>query len=159
MAIDPIEKAMLLAQGMEKGRAIDVMVLDMRPLMTITDHFVICHGRSQTHVDAIRETVEQHMEENDIRPGHREGGRGARWVILDYGSAVGHVFTEEAREYYDLERLWEDAPVMDHVADDGPDEDAPVMDHVADDGPDEDAPVMDHVADDGPDEDAQAQEE
>ena len=96
MATDPIDKAMLIAQGMEKGRAVDVMVLDMRRLMTITDCFVICHGRSQTHVDAIGEAVERHMKEKGIQPDHREGGRGSRWVILDYGSAVGHVFALSA---------------------------------------------------------------
>ena len=108
---------MLIAQGMENRRALDVMILDMQRLMTLTDYFVICHGRSHTHVDAIGEAVEEHLEGQGLRPYHREGKRGARWVILDYGSAVAHVFTEEARDFYDLERLWEDAPVVDHLAD------------------------------------------
>ena len=115
MAIEPLEKAMMLAQGMEKRRALDVMVLDMRDLMSICDFFVICHGRSQVHVEAIAQSVEDHMEENGIRPDHREGKRGIKWTILDYGSTVGHVFTEEARDYYDLERLWEDAKVVEHA--------------------------------------------
>lgn len=114
MAVDPLEKAMLIAQGMERRRALDVMILDMRELMAICDYFVICHGRSQAHVDAIGESVEEHLEQAGIRPDHREGHRHATWIILDYGSAVGHIFSEEAREFYDLERLWEDAPVIEH---------------------------------------------
>lgn len=119
--MDPLEKALLIADGMEKRRALDVMILDMRPLMTITDYFVISHGRSQTHVDAIRESVEQHTEAQGIRVDHREGRRGARWVLLDYDDAVGHIFTEEARDFYDLERLWDDAPVVDHLVDESED--------------------------------------
>jgi ribosome-associated protein len=106
---------MLVAQGMEKRRALDVMVLDMRELMTICDYFVICHGRSLTHVEAIAETVEEHLSEHGLRPNHIEGRRGATWVILDCGSTVGHIFTEETRDFYDLERLWEGAPVVDHL--------------------------------------------
>ena len=116
MAADPLQKAMWIAEGMENRRALDVMVLDMRPLMTICDYFVICHGRSQTHAEAICEAVEDHMEQNGLRPNHREGRRGATWTVFDYGSAVGHVFTEAARDFYDLERLWEDAPVIEHAA-------------------------------------------
>jgi len=105
MAIEPLEKALLLAEGMEQRRALDVMVLHMEELMTVTDYFVICHGRSQTHVDAIAESLEEWAEQH-----------GLRRVILDYGSVVAHIFTEEAREFYDLERLWGDAPVVEHVA-------------------------------------------
>ena len=116
MAIEPLEKAMLLAEGMEQRRALDVMVLHMEELMSVTDYFVISHGRSQTHVDAIAESLEEFAEQHGLRHRHREGGRGSSWVILDYGSVVAHIFTEEAREFYDLERLWGEAPVVEHVA-------------------------------------------
>lgn len=114
MSIEPLDKALLIAQGMEKRRGLDIMVLDMRELMTITDYFVICHGRSLVHVEAIAESVGDFMEQHGIRPDHTEGGRGQRWVILDYGSAVAHIFSEDARDFYDLERLWEEAPVVEH---------------------------------------------
>ena len=117
MATDPLEKAKLIADGMENRRALDVMILDVGDLMTITEYFVICHGRSQTHVDAISQGLQGYLGERGIKPDHREGGRGARWVILDCGSAVAHIFAEDARDYYDLERLWEDAPVVDHLTD------------------------------------------
>ncbi len=96
------------------------MILDVSNLMSITDYFVICHGRSQTHVDAVAENIEEYAEERDMRPEHREGKRGSSWVILDYGSVVAHVFTEEARDFYDLERLWEDAAVIEHQTDEQP---------------------------------------
>lgn len=115
MATDPLQRALLIAQGMEKRRALDVMVLDMHQLMTVTDYFVICHGRSQVHVDAIGETVQKHLEQHGLRPNHREGRKGSRWLILDYGVAVAHIFTEDARDFYDLERLWEGAPVVEHA--------------------------------------------
>ena len=120
MDIAPLEKALLVAEGMENRRGLDVMILDMQPLMSICDYFVICHGRSQTHVDAIGESVEEHLEQRGIRPEHREGGRGAQWAIFDYGAVVGHIFSEEARDFYDLERLWDEAPVVDHRAGEQP---------------------------------------
>lgn len=114
--VEPLDKAKWIAQGMEKRRALDVMILDMRELTSITEYFVICHGRSQVHLDAIAETVQEALEEHGIKADHREGGRKASWIVLDYGSAVAHVFTEQTRDFYDLERLWEDAPVIEHVA-------------------------------------------
>jgi len=115
--LEPVEKALLVAQGMERRRALDVMILDMRELMVITDYFVICHGRSTSHVDAITDEIEDFTGEHGLKPRHREGGRHAKWMILDFGSVVAHIFTEETREYYDLERLWEDAPVVEHQSD------------------------------------------
>lgn len=116
--MEPLDKALLIAEGMEQRRALDVMVLDMQELMTVTDYFVICHGRSQTHVDAITEGMREFAKNHGLAHNHFEGGRGATWNILDYGSVVAHIFEEEAREYYDLERLWEDAPVVEHAPED-----------------------------------------
>lgn len=114
VSLEPLEKALLIAQGMERRRALDVMILDMRELMVITDYFVICHGRSTAHVDAITDEIEDFTAEHGLKSKHREGGRHAKWMVLDFGSVIAHVFTEETREYYDLERLWEDAPVVEH---------------------------------------------
>lgn len=85
------------------------MVLDMREVMTITDYFVICHGRSRVHCSAMAEFIEQEMSQKGVYIKHHEGLREGIWIILDYLDVVVHVFDEEARNYYDLRRLWMDA--------------------------------------------------
>jgi len=88
-----------------------VVVLDLRGLSDVTDHFVICHGTSDRHVLAITENIEGWLRrELDLRPAHVEGRRQGDWVLLDFIDFVVHVFTSERRDFYRLERLWGDAP-------------------------------------------------
>lgn len=88
-----------------------MIVLDLRGLSDVTDYFVICHGGSDRQVLAIADEVEERLDkERGRRPGHVEGRRSADWVLLDYIDFVVHVFQEEKREFYRLERLWGDAP-------------------------------------------------
>ena len=89
------------------------MVLDLRPLKVFTDYFVICHGTSGRHALSIAEAIEERLEKEAGRsPGHIEGQRVAEWILLDYFDFVVHVFIEEKRAYYSLERLWGDAPLL-----------------------------------------------
>jgi len=81
----------------------------MREVMTITDYFVICHGRSRVHCSAMAEFIEQEMSQKGVYIKHHEGLKEGIWIILDYLDVVVHVFEEEARNYYDLRRLWMDA--------------------------------------------------
>lgn len=104
------ERALMIAQAAEERRAQDVVVMDMRPLMTFCDYFVIAHGRSPAHIDAITESIQEQMEQHQIRFHHREGRPEAQWIVLDYLSVVVHIFSEELRDFYDLEHLWADAP-------------------------------------------------
>ena len=106
----PKELARAIAEAALRRKAEDVVTLDMRNLMPLCDYFVICSGRSTTHVQAIAEEIIERMEEQGVRVGHVEGLPEARWVLLDYLDVVAHVFTPEAREYYALEQLWADAP-------------------------------------------------
>lgn len=85
----------------------------MQPVMTICDYFVICHSRSKTHSQALAEYVDEKLSELAVQPLHREGVRDATWIILDYLHVVVHIFTEEAREFYDLRRLWGEADAVD----------------------------------------------
>jgi ribosome-associated protein len=103
---------MEIAKAAEERRALDLVVLDMQEMMSLCDFFVICHGRSRQHVQAIADAVEEHLEPQGVRVKHREGKREGRWVLLDYLNVVVHVFTEDTRDFYDLERLWADAPVI-----------------------------------------------
>ena len=92
-------------------RARNAVILDLRQFPSFTNFFVICSGISDTQVEGISDAVLDELEEDwNERPWHREGGRNADWVLLDYVDFVVHIFLEEKREYYNLERLWADAP-------------------------------------------------
>ena len=87
------------------------MILDLRHLKVFTDYFVICHGTSSRQALSIADAIEERIQKETGRsPGHVEGQRVAEWILLDYIDFVVHVFTEEKRAYYSLERLWGDAP-------------------------------------------------
>jgi ribosome-associated protein len=89
----------------------DTMVLEVGTILAITDAFVITSGRNHRQVDAIAEEIEAQLgREAGIRPLRTEGRDQDEWVLLDYGDFVVHVFLDETRRYFDLERLWSDAP-------------------------------------------------
>lgn len=110
MSLDSREKALAIAEIAEQYGALDMIVLDMREVMTITDYFIICHGRSKVHCQALGEHIDEDMAKQDVHVKHREGQRDGYWIILDYLDVVVHIFEEEARHYYDLRRLWMEAP-------------------------------------------------
>ena len=94
-------------------KAEQITILDVSELLVITDHFLICSGNTERQVSTISDEVEKRMrEQHRIKPYRREGEREARWVVLDYLDFVVHVFHKEERDYYDLERLWSDAPTV-----------------------------------------------
>ena len=93
-------------------RARDVAVIDMREVSTIADYFVICTGQSDLQLKAIKNAIVDHIEEEfGERPWHIEGEEHLQWIVLDYVDTVVHLFSPEKREFYDLERLWGDAPI------------------------------------------------
>ncbi len=93
----------------------DVKILDLRKLTTITDYFVICTGDSDTQVKAIADEVSKELRDDGIRSWHTEGYQSLNWVLLDYVDVVVHVFKKEIREFYNLEKLWGDAPSIDVI--------------------------------------------
>ena len=95
----------------KKGR--DLKVLDTAGQTTLAEYFIICSGTSNTQVRALSEAVEEALSKAGEEPHHIEGHRGGQWTLLDYSAVVIHVFTEEGREFYDLERLWSDAAAVD----------------------------------------------
>ena len=113
MTIDPRVLADLAGRAAGNKKARDITILDIGKISVIADFFVICSGSSSINVQAIAgEIVDKVKEEfNGLAPrieGHREG----RWILLDYGDVVIHVFQEEERRFYNLEHLWGDAPVV-----------------------------------------------
>jgi ribosome-associated protein len=91
-------------------KALDIVILDMRIFPTVCDYFVIASGTSSTQVDAIAGHITDKLAVKKERLRHREGAREASWILLDYGDVVAHIFNDETRRFYDLERLWSDAP-------------------------------------------------
>jgi ribosome-associated protein len=90
----------------------DVKILDLRELTTIADYFIICSGDSETQVKAIADEVDKKMREMGVKSWHTEGYRGLNWVLVDFVDIVVHIFKKETRDYYNLEKLWGDAPTI-----------------------------------------------
>lgn len=93
-------------------KAIDLAVLDLQGLSTIADFFLVCSARSTTQAETIAEAVRGALRSEGVRPRHNEGSAESGWLLLDYGDVVVHVFLEETRGFYALERLWGDAPLV-----------------------------------------------
>jgi ribosome-associated protein len=111
--VGSISRAIALAatEAARDKQATDVVVLDVAELLSITDYFVICSASSDRHIKTVTQAVEERVRHDlDLRPVRREGEGDAGWWLLDYVDVVVHVFGEEQRAYYDLERLWRDAP-------------------------------------------------
>lgn len=101
----PIELRAAIEAAQEK-QAAGVTLLDLEGLGAFTSHFLLCTGFSTRQVEAICDEIEWRLEQIGMRLRHREGKSGADWMLLDFGGLIVHVFTEHARRFYDLERLW-----------------------------------------------------
>ena len=106
---ESVDLACAAARAASEKQGEDVLVLDVRDLITITDYFVIASGSSDRQVRTIAEEVEKALKERGVKPVRVEGAT-SRWVLLDFVDLVVHVFHEEERDFYRLERLWIDAP-------------------------------------------------
>lgn len=112
--------AIVAAQAADEKKASDIMVQEVRELIGVTDYFVIATAANSRQVEAIIDEIEDQLREQmKVKPTHREGSTDGSWSLLDYGDVVVHVFQPETREYYRLEALWNDAPVIDLAAEAG----------------------------------------
>ena len=110
----PKELALLAAQALSEKKGREIQVLEIADLTTLADYFVLATGSSNTQINALVDNVEKVItEQAGEEPLHREGYRGGTWVLLDYGCICVHVFSAEARSFYDLERLWADGKPLD----------------------------------------------
>jgi ribosome-associated protein len=105
-----LEVAQLCAEGAESKKAFDILILDIRGFTSIADYFVICSGSNTTQVDAIADSIGHVLAKVGIRYSHVEGANEAKWILMDYGDVVVHVFEEQTRTFYSLEKLWGEAP-------------------------------------------------
>lgn len=96
-------------------KGVDILLMDLHKVSTATDYFLLINGTSDTHVRAIADHIIDEMRKENMRADHIEGLRGGRWVLIDFIDFVVHVFHPAARDFYQLDRLWGDAPVV-HIA-------------------------------------------
>lgn len=114
------ECALIAARAADEKKATDIMMQEVKDLISVTDYFVIATAANGRQVDAIIDEIEeQERVQANVKPLHREGTTDGLWALLDYGNFVVHVFQPETREYYRLEALWNDAPVIDLAAEAG----------------------------------------
>ncbi len=111
--IKPYELAIAVTKALDEKKGMDMKLLKIDRVSSLADYFLICTGTSNTHVKTLCDYAEYTLENLGETMLGREGHRGNSWELLDYGCIVIHVFTEEARKFYDLERLWADAEVID----------------------------------------------
>ena len=109
MSLDIVKK---IVKALDDKKGNDIQVIKIEELTIVADYFVICTANSNTHVRSLADEVEYQLEEAGIKADHIEG-RATGWVLLEYRGVVVHIFLEEARNYYNLERLWEDAKKID----------------------------------------------
>lgn len=110
--LTPEEIAAIAAKALEDKKAKDVTILKTVEQTVLADYFVICNGTSAPHIKALVDEVDKQLSEAGEPPIRREGLRSDIWVLMDFGSVIVHVFTDEARKFYNLERLWSDAEVV-----------------------------------------------
>lgn len=106
------EQAHLIAKALSSKKGLDIKVIQISDVSVLADYMVIATGTSTTHVKSLADEVEYKMDEAGYSVSHTEGYRGNGWILLDYIDIIVHVFNDDSREYYNLERLWEDGTVV-----------------------------------------------
>ena len=107
------EQALTIAKALDSKLGLDIKVIEITDVTVLADYMVIATGRNSTQVKALADEVEYQMNENGIEVNHIEGHRSNSWILLDYVDVIVNVFSEEARDFYDLERLWQDGEYID----------------------------------------------
>ena len=113
MIMTSLETAKLAVKALCNKKGLNVKIIKIRDISSIADYFVIATGTSNTHVRALADEVEFRLDNEGISVSHIEGYRSDSWILLDYVDVVVHIFSDEGRKYYDLERLWEDGEEID----------------------------------------------
>jgi len=107
--LDTKEMVHIIAKTCDEKQAEEIVVLDMENISLVADCFLICHASNPRQVQAIAKAVKEEMEDNDVAVSHMEGYDQGKWIIIDTGFVLCHIFQEEERSFYNLERLWGDA--------------------------------------------------
>lgn len=107
-----LEKTKNIAKILDKKKAIDIVGIETKELTVMSDYFIIASGTSNTHVRALADEVDDEMKKLGVEVDHIEG-RATGWILLDYNDVLVHIFQSESRQYYNIERLWNDAARVD----------------------------------------------
>ena len=107
--LSALETALISAEAADDKKAFDIVILDLRRLTYITDYFVICSGSNITQVSAISDWIGQTLAKASVHPSHIEGRTDSSWVLMDFGDVVVHIFDEQTRLHYALDKLWGEA--------------------------------------------------
>ncbi len=107
------EQAVMIAKALSSKKGLDIQIIEIGDISVLADYMVIATGTSSTHVKALADEVEYKLDEAGISVSHIEGYRSNTWILLDYIDVLVNVFSDEAREFYDLERLWQDGKPID----------------------------------------------
>ena len=107
-----LELTKKIVKALDNKLARDIEVIKTEEVTIVADYFVIATANSNTHVRALADEIEYQLEQENIHPNHVEG-RATGWVLMQYGGVVVHIFLEDSRQYYNLERLWDDAAKLD----------------------------------------------
>ncbi len=110
-----LETAKLAAKALDSKKGLDIKIIKIDDISSIADYFVIATGTSNTHVKALADEAEYQLDQAGLSASGIEGQRNDTWILLDYIDVVIHVFSEDAREYYNLERLWEDGTIIENA--------------------------------------------
>ncbi len=106
------ETAIVAAKALDDKKAQNLILLEVRSVTALTEYMLLATGTSDTHLRTLSDEVEKKMEEAGETVCHREGFRGDTWIVMDFSGVMVHIFTAETRKFYDLERLWGDAPLV-----------------------------------------------
>ena len=107
------EQSILTAKAISSKKGLDIKLIEIGDISSLADYMVIATGTSSTHVKAIADEVEYQLDNAGISVSHIEGYRSNSWILLDYVDVIVHIFSDEAREFYDLDRLWQDGKPVD----------------------------------------------
>lgn len=106
--MESVELKNIVCRELDEHKAVDITILDVQHLTVMTDFFVICTAKSNKQVKALAEFVEEKLEKYDVKPFHTDGLTDGKWAVLDFGSVIVHIFNDETRMFYCLEKLWSD---------------------------------------------------
>jgi ribosome-associated protein len=109
---DTKKRVLLCVNAALEKKAKDIIILNMQKVTSFADYSIICSGNSDRQVQSIAQAIEENMKKSGFRPLGIEGEKTARWILMDYADIIVHVFYEPVRDFYDIERLWSDAPKM-----------------------------------------------
>jgi ribosome-associated protein len=109
---DTRKKVLLCVNAALEKKAKDIIILNMQKVTSFADYSIICSGNSDRQVQSIAQSIEESMKKSGFLPLGIEGEKTARWILMDYADIIVHVFYEPVRDFYDIERLWSDAPKM-----------------------------------------------